>query len=142
MVSKKQIIFYFLVFLIFFVISKASLYFSTSLKINQDITLLIGALLITGIIFLLEKFDYTKDNFFFQLTPEKECDGGPYMYSSNADKQKLCSKFSKQDLAQYSCSPGFYGRPVHWNRNDMSDDSWNNTMCDGNFTDYSDPMVL
>ena len=142
MVSKKQIIFYFLVFLIFFIIAKASLYFSKSLNINQDLTILIGALLFTSIIFLLNKIDYTKDDFFFQLTPEKECDGGPYMYSSNPENQKLCSKFSKQDLAQYSCCPGFHGRPVHWERNDMSDSHWNNTMCDGNFKDYNDPTVL
>jgi hypothetical protein len=142
MVSKKQIIFYILVFFIFFIIAKASLYLSPILKINQDISLLIGALILTGIIFLLDKFDYTKDDFFFQVTPEKQCDGGPYMYSSNPEKQKLCSKFSKQDLAQYSCPSGFYGRPVHWQRNDMSDSHWNNTMCDGNFKDYSDPKVL
>jgi len=142
MVSKKQIIFYILVFFIFFIIAKASLYLSPILKINQDISLLIGALILTGIIFLLDKFDYTKDDFFFQVTPQKQCDGGPYMYSSNPEKQKLCSKFSKQELAQYSCPSGFDGRPVHWRRNDMSDSHWNNTMCDGNFKDYSDPMVL
>ena len=142
MVSKKQIIFYILVFFIFFIIAKGSLYFSTILKINQDLSLLIGSLILTGVIFLLDKFEYTKDDFFFQVTPEKQCDGGPYMYSSNPEKQKLCSKFSKQDLAQYSCPSGFYGRPVHWQRNDMSDSHWNNTMCDGNFKDYKDPMVL
>ena len=87
--------------------------------------------------------EYSKDDFFFELTPEKHCDGGPYMWSSDPEKMKYCSQFSPEDLSQYSCGAGFHGRPVHWTRSDMSDSDWNNRICQGNFKNYNDdPKVL
>ena len=141
MVSKKQMIFYILVFLVFFIIAKISLYFSRSLNINQDLSLLIGGVIITFVIFLLDKLNYIKDDFFFEVTPEKLCSGGDYMNSSDPERRKLCSKFSKEQLAEYNCPVGFHGRPVNYQYSNMSDSNWNNTICDGNF-DYTDPTVL
>lgn len=141
MVSKKQIIFYILVFLLFFIIAKSSLYFSNRLKINQDLSLFIGALLLTGVILLLNKFDYTKDDFFFEVTPEKLCGGGKYMRTSDPELQKMCSKFSKKQLDEFNCPVGFHGRPVNYQYSNMSDSNWENTICD-NCNEYEDPRVL
>lgn len=82
-----------------------------------------------------------KDNFFFQLTPEKQCDGGPYMYSSNPEKQKLCAQFSAKDLSRYSCGGGeFHGRPVWYDYTAESNANWKNDRCSS--MTYDDPQVL
>lgn len=142
MLTKKQIVFYLLVFVLFYILSKASIYLSNALNINEDISILFFSIIFTGIIFLINKIQYSKDGFFFELTPEKNCDGGPYMYSSDPEKQKYCSQFTPEQIAQYNCTAGFHGRPVHWERNDMSDSDWTNRICDGNFNEYTDPQVL
>ena len=62
--------------------------------------------------YLLNKMNDTQDNFHFELTPQKKCDGGKYMYTSDPEKQKLCASFTPDELSMYECSPGFHGRPV------------------------------
>ena len=82
----------------------------------------------------------------FQLTPEKKCDGGPYMYSSDPERQALCSKFSQDDLSRYECPAGLYhGRPVWWDgatNGTLSNDEWKNETCDQISTDNNEPQVL
>jgi len=87
-----------------------------------------------------------KDNFYFELTPEKRCDNGPYMWSSNPEKAALCSKFSKEQLARYECPGGLYnGRPI-WRQGagniPLSDDNWQNTTCKQIGDNLPDPQVL
>jgi len=88
---------------------------------------------------------FSKDNFMFQLTPEKKCDGGPYMYSSDPARQALCSKFSEKDLLRYDCPVGYHGRPVWWDgatNGTLSNDNWQNDTCNQISKDYDDPQVL
>lgn len=139
--SQKEIIFYVIIFLLFYVLSKSSGYVGTYFKLNNDVSLLLFSLVFTGVVFLLKNLG-NKDNFYFELTPEKHCEGGSYLYSSDPVKKKFCSQFSQSDIANYSCCNGFHGAPVHWERTSMSDDKWNNKMCDGNFKEYTDPQVL
>lgn len=135
------IIFYILLALLFYVFSKAGMFISNYLKMDIDVTLVLLGILFTGVIYLLKGMSDIKDNFHFELTPEKKCDGGPYMYTSDPEKQKLCSQFTKQQLSEYSCPPGFHGRPVWWERSDESNADWANTMCDNGFNDDY-PKVL
>jgi len=141
--SKKEIVFYILVFLLFYVLAKSSFYFSNWVKINNDLSILIMGILFTIIIFLLKNFD-SRDNFYFELTPEKHCEGGDYMHSSSSpDKKKFCAQFTKEEKNYFTCPNGFDGRPVHWERTSMSNDQWRNEMCNDNFNDYKeDPRVL
>jgi hypothetical protein len=139
---NKTITFCILVFLVFYIFSKSGNYISVHLNINLDIILLLLAAVFTGVIYLLKKMNDNGEGFHFELTPEKKCDGGPYMYSSDPERQKLCSQFSPEDLSKYECCPGFHGRPVWWNRDSESNDNWSNQMCNGNFKDFSDPHVL
>jgi hypothetical protein len=84
----------------------------------------------------------SKENFFFELTPQKQCDGGPYMYSSNPAKKALCSKFSQSDLDRYECGRGYVGRPVWWNYSPESDSKWQNGRCSKIGVPEPDPQVL
>jgi hypothetical protein len=104
------------------------------------------ALIIFGVFMLYNYLTKDiKDNFHFELTPEKRCDGGPYMWSSSPEKQALCSKFSKEQLARYECPAGFIGRPI-WREGagniPLSDDNWQNTTCNQIGKNLPDPQVL
>jgi hypothetical protein len=141
--NKKSTTYYVLSYLLF--ISLSFLGLSIVNLFGYNIILHSVTILVSGIIFVIILYltkQYQKDNFRFELTPEKHCDGGPYMYSSDPVKKAYCSQFTPSQLAEYQCCKGFHGRPVHWNRTDMSDSKWENKMCDSNFNDYSDPKVL
>lgn len=72
-----------------------------------------------------------KENFTFELTPEKHCYGGPYMWSSDPQLKKFCNQFSEQDMSQYECPNGYVGAPVRWNFQPLSDGNWQNAQsCD------------
>ena len=129
--QKKEIILYTIIFLIFYVFAKSSIYISLYLKISQDIVLIIAGLIFTVLIYFIKS--EIKDSFYFELTPEKHCEGGAYMYSSDPVKKKFCSQFTPSQIKNFSCDRGFHGAPVHWSRTDMSDSKWENKMCDGNF---------
>lgn len=143
--DTKKITFYLLIFLLFCVLTNSSIYISSNLNLNKDIIILLFAILFTGLIYALNIINSkdNKDNFHFELTPEKHCEGGAYMHSSASPEQKkFCSRFTEAQKNEFSCNPGFHGRPVHWERTDMSDSKWENKMCDGNFKEYTDPQVL
>lgn len=71
------------------------------------------------------------DQFVFEVTPAKLCDGGPYMWSSNPELQKFCSSVSEKDIKSVSCPIGYHGRPVHFNYTPESNSKWENSRCDG-----------
>lgn len=134
----KKIIFYILVFLLFYIFVKGSGYISMFIPIPNDIIILLLGIVFTSLIYLLNKMNDTKDNFHFELTPQKKCDGGNYMYTSDPEKQKLCSSFTPEELSMYQCPNGaFHGRPVWWNRTNESNANWQNTMCDSGLDDFS-----
>lgn len=74
----------------------------------------------------------TKDNFTFEVTPAKLCRGGEYMYSSNPERQKLCSNISQENIDTISCNQyqGGVGQPIYLNRSEISDSKWQNNMCE------------
>jgi hypothetical protein len=143
-VDKNKLFLYVLIFCFFYLFSEGSWFLSEYLNINKYFVLTLFGLIFTGLSYLLINSDLNKtqkDNFHFQLTPEKNCDGGAYMYTSNPIKQKLCNSFSPSDLAKYECCPGQHGRPIWWARSDESNADWANTMCDSGLDDFK-PHVL
>lgn len=123
-------ILYYTLLAIFFAISVTFTNYISSFKIiDERFVLLITSILFAVIIYFLKNNNYIKDDFHFQVTPQKLCDGGSYMYTSDPERKKLCDSFSNEDLSKYSCCPGFHGRPVWFNRSDESDSNWENSMC-------------
>jgi len=113
-----KILFFTEIFLLFIIFSECINLNSLGFELDNKINLILKALLFTLVVFMVysvNKFNLTDDivdNFYFELTPEKVCDGGPYMWSSNPEKQKFCSQFAQQDLNNFECSRGYHGRPV------------------------------
>jgi hypothetical protein len=121
---RKYIVLFIILHICFFFI------FPRILITNPDYKKIVKAIIILSVVILLDVLlSYTKDNFTFELTPEKKCDLGPYMYSSNPERQKLCSQFSEKQLGEYQCAKGFIGRPVHYEYTPESNDKWENPRC-------------
>ena len=141
--TQKLIIFYVLIFVIFYALARLGIIVSYKSCVSIDLIILLMAVIMVGLVYVLRRFLLTeKDFFYFELTGEKKCDGGSYMYSSDPEKQKYCSQFSDADLLQYNCPAGFTGRPLgSWERSPDSNDQWQNEMCSKSFNwDYPHPL--
>jgi|UniRef100_A0A6C0D0U1 hypothetical protein len=147
-----------LIFIIIFIL------FYGSLKINQqfvynnnkELYLILSALLSSAILVLILHYANLKENFHFELSPYKRCQGGPYMYSSDPELKAFCDSIPQEQLNQAFCnngvnggkggwdrkSHGFIGMPVHFEYTPMSDDKWENHMCDDQLTNNATPQVL
>lgn len=126
---------YVAIFIVFYVLARVAVLLGSFIPpFGSDIFLLLAALVFTVGLSMYQNRKQTKDSvvdkFRFEVTPEKLCDGGPYMYTSNPEKQKFCSQFSDAQLSQYQCGPGFINRPLHTNLEPMSDCNWQNHLCD------------
>jgi len=51
------------------------------------------------------------DNFEFQLSPDKACMGGAYMFTSDPAMAQYCAQFSPEQRAGFQCAHGFVGAP-------------------------------
>lgn len=79
-----------------------------------------------------------KEDFLFELTPAKICDGGSYM-SSTGWRKKFCDEFMSTEKGQkeytmYNCGAGTKGRPLN-NLKDfpnISGPNFTNEACDDN----------
>jgi hypothetical protein len=87
------------------------------------------------------------ESFHFEVTPEKQCDGGPYMYSSAPDHVKnYCNKLlsSQEGIDQYNkynCNGAYVGRPLNFpDFAPPSNDMWENEMCKQQ--SFNGPAVL
>jgi hypothetical protein len=65
----------------------------------------------------------------FSPCVSKRCAGGPYMYTSNPYLQAVCQGVTNEELAQVACGKAFHGRPVHFDYSSLSDDAWDNALC-------------
>jgi hypothetical protein len=108
----QRLLFLLEVFLLFILFYRFQFTYFNS-DVGNTISIAVVFTFLVWIIFLINKNNvWSKDNFLFEVTPEKLCDGGPYMYSSDPYRKELCSKFSNKDLNRFECSNGFIGRPV------------------------------
>ena len=138
-VNTKEFLFFTLILFLFLFFDKNKQLIPellSTLVHTEDMALLLNAFVFTIILLFVYKIakvgndNYSKDGFRFELTPEKLCEGGPYMYSDDPDKLAFCSQFSPEDMSRFSCGIGFHGAPVTFKRDTMSDSKWENHMCD------------
>jgi hypothetical protein len=115
----QKLLFLLEIFLLFMIFYKFQFnYFDNELGNNIAISLIFT--ISAWIILEVNKNNvWSKDNFLFEVTPEKRCDGGSYMYSSDPELQKLCGQFSNKDLSNYECSHGYTGRPINRKNYDL-----------------------
>jgi hypothetical protein len=149
--STKEIIFFLLIF-VMIILSGSLTEIIHGNKPNNLLTLTGISVVSTLILYIIFKISPKKEDFHFEVTPEKTCDGGAYLHQSN----KMCQKLwntpeGRRDLANYNCingycngSQGLYnGRPLNMGyRQDLSNDKWENELADYPILEADSPMVL
>jgi hypothetical protein len=103
-----------LVFLIFVVLVFGAGKVAQVFVLKGDLYLVISSILFATMLFAVLQIMGSKSNegFFFEVSPAKKCCGGPYMYSSDPERQELCSKISPEELSRVCCGAGYVGRPM------------------------------
>tara|TARA_B110000008_G_C16868759_1_gene523915 strand:+ start:288 stop:674 length:387 start_codon:yes stop_codon:yes gene_type:complete len=97
------------------------------LAVAVILTMMLSALYILGKV--------NQDNFRFEVTNAKRCEGGPYMTQSGPDHD-MCKKLLSTPKGQnkydmFNCSGEYNGRPLNFGPlTPLSNDKWENTSCD------------
>jgi hypothetical protein len=147
--SPKEILFFVLAFVVLFCTGKGVQISYTKLS---PLALLVLSLSGAVLLLLVYKFGNIArcqaDNFYFQVTPAKMCQGFPYMQTSDPELYNFCSKMlstpngvNAYDMVNCS-TPGFVGRPVHFQYTPESDANWSNQRCNPPHLGLDDPTVL
>ena len=150
--STKEIIFFLLIFVMIILSGSLTDIIHDKLNTPAFLTHVCISFVISILLYVIFKLSKNTENFEFELTPEKTCDGGAYLHQSN----KMCQKLwntpeGRRDLANYNCingycngSQGLYnGRPLNMGyRQDLSNDKWENELATYPILESDSPMVL
>ena len=106
------------------------------------------------ILFVFSTLKNRKEGFHFEVTPEKLCDGGPYM-TQTGPNHEYCLKMwnspeGRAKLGNYNCLHGdcksrglTNGRPVNMAAmTPLSNANWENEMCSKPVLGKNRPRVL
>jgi hypothetical protein len=133
--KNKEILFFVLVFLLFFISVKVTMYKGMPNVNKEYVYIGVGlayALILASLYFALK----VDSEGFWDITPGAMCKGGMYMMQGDSEEAKMCRQMAETPegrcaIASYNCAKGLNGVPsrefVHTN---LSDDNYQNTSCD------------
>jgi hypothetical protein len=134
--SQREIIFFVLVFLVFYLAVKFSEYFIQKSGIHGDFGLLIVGLLYSLAIVAIYNLAKLKSNEgFWDVSLPAQCKGGPFFYQGDSELSKRCRALAetpegKIALSGYNCPIGYVGQPgMPFYYTPLSDDNWKNERC-------------
>jgi len=119
--GRKEIIFFvLLIFIMYFTGMIPLLLNSINGKLNPYYVLIVTCVLSSLYLMLIysgNNMSSQRDDFLFELTPAKICDGGAYMATSGW-RRDFCNNFMNTEEGQkqysmYNSSGGFVGRPLN-----------------------------
>jgi hypothetical protein len=132
--SSRQLIFFTLLFLLFFLSVKTGKLWSKSGKApSEDITYIVIGVAYTCImlaVYYLAKLDCNSDEGFWDISPAAKCKGGKYMWQGSSPEAVRCRELADSPegramIASYNCSKGFIGVPKRtFEYTPLSDDNW------------------
>ena len=144
----RETIFFILIFLLFYLSTKAEQFLNKKYQnINEDILIIgVGAVfsITVLIIFYLAQINKITDNYkAFTISPGAMCRGGAYMFQGDDPQAKMCRDMAKTpegrcEIAQFNCPNGFVGMPKNtseWEYTSNSDSNWNGVKCKGTNVD-------
>ena len=143
--SNKEVLFLIVLILLFLTLNM------TNLHKNKVCSSMINTLIFSVLLIVLYSRlrNSNKDNFHFEVSGPKRCQGGPYMISSAPKElQDYCYNLwstpeGRREYAMMNCTaPGFVGRPVHFDYTPESDDKWQNKRCNPPYLNLDSPCVL
>jgi hypothetical protein len=134
--SLREMIFFMLVFLLFFLACKLSQFWEKNTSMNGDIVLIIVGVLYTLCIvsvFFISKIEDKEG--FWDITPPATCAGGPYFWQGDNENSRMCRELSSTPegmiaISGYNCPTGLVGRPgLPFYYTPLSNDEWQNERC-------------
>jgi hypothetical protein len=143
--NSKELIFFSLVFIIMLLSVLLSKSLDVKYYIPATIVMVMGFTLVLMGVYWKGNLCEEPENFTFEVTPAKLCQGGEYMHQSNPRREKcenlLSTPEGRKEYAEYDClNPALIGRPVHFEYTPLSNDMWQNERCEGSLV--GTPRVL
>ncbi len=134
--QKREIIFFILIFLVFYLAVKFSDYFMKKSGLSGDVGLLVVGLIYTLAIVALYHLSRlkTQENFWDVSLPA-QCKGGPWFYQGDSELSKRCRALAETpegriQMSGYNCGVGYKGQPgMPFIFSSLSDDNWRNERC-------------
>jgi hypothetical protein len=135
--SVREIIYFILIFLIFFLAVKLAQFWLEKSNMNFDMAYLIVGLLYTLVmvaLFFLAKLQ-TKEGF-WDVSDAAKCKGGPYFWQGDSQTSQMCREMAKTPegkvaISGYNCPSGYVGQPgLPFYYSPLSDDNWKNERCE------------
>jgi hypothetical protein len=106
-----------------------------SLKLFLPYTYVIGLFVFFTIVFSVAGiFDVEKEQFHFEVTPQKRCNNWDYLTTSDPELRAYCQGLSSAEISQYVCPAGYNGAPVHFEYTPETDAEYRNQRCNQPFT--------
>lgn len=135
--TKREIIFFVLVFLVFYLAVKFSEYFLQKTNMKGDFGhLTIGLIYTLAIVALYHLANLKTSEGFWDVSLPAKCKGGPFFWGNGeTELSKQCREYSqtpegKIALSGYNCPIGYVGQPgLGFYYSPLSDDNWKNTRC-------------
>lgn len=149
MLTVKEIIFFFAIYCLLIFSMSLPLKMTNS-KFNIDTYLMVSGTSLILILLLLGMYKAIGvtgckqvDNFHFEVTPAKKCEGYPYMQSSDPELLNFCTNLlstpegvDKYDAVNCCGGCGYVGRPLAmFEYTPESNDKWENERCSQKITD-------
>jgi hypothetical protein len=135
--SSKEITYFVLIFIMFYLGVKMSNYWINHAKINPDVSILIIGVVVCLILASIYYFSGLSSNSenFWDITPAALCKGGPYMWQGDSETAKMCRDMANTPegrcaISSYNCPSGYNGTPrIQFEYTPLSGDTWENERC-------------
>lgn len=135
--STREIIYFVLLFLIFFLSLKLLEFWNTKIEINKDVSYILVGIIYTLVmvgLFYLAKMQTNEP--FWDVSDAAKCKGGPYFWQGDSENSKMCRELASTPegmvaISGYNCPVGYVGQPgLPFYYSPLSDDNWKNERCE------------
>jgi hypothetical protein len=135
--EKREIVFFALVFLFFYLAVK---YIDQNSKTKlEDQTILSGGIMfIIAVIciYLLSNLSLHSEEGFWDVSDYAKCKGGPFFWQGDSPTSKMCRELASTPegrigISGYNCPTGYVGQPgLPFYYTPLSNAEWKNERCD------------
>lgn len=138
--STREILFFILVFLLFFVVAKTGNdYVNKNINWNRNVAFITIGIIFTLIViafFSIAKLQCPEAEGFWDVSPFAKCKGTNYMWQGDSDEAKYCRELAETPegrcgISSYNCPKGYNGQPnLPFQYTPISNDDWQNERCE------------
>jgi hypothetical protein len=135
--SVREVIYFVLIFLVFFLSVKLAQFWIEKSSMNSDMAYMIVGVVYTLVIialFFLAKLQSNEG--FWDVSDAAKCKGGAYFWQGDSPTSKMCRELASTPegmvaISGYNCPSGYVGQPgLPFYYSPLSDDNWKNERCE------------